>query len=84
MIATNLYKGTKRVEGWKDEETFKNETSLILEHVGTDIEESCSKVIPYVLPTCKKNGTIFRGFKIMKLIKGFRTVNKLQKQAKKN
>ncbi|NVM37585.1 MAG: SDR family oxidoreductase, partial [Candidatus Lokiarchaeota archaeon] len=61
MIKTNLYTALP-VEGWKDRETQKHESELALKYVGTDIEESCSKVIPYVLPTCKKNGQSFRGF----------------------
>ncbi|NVM38354.1 MAG: hypothetical protein HWN81_22355, partial [Candidatus Lokiarchaeota archaeon] len=65
---------------WKDRETQKHESELALKYVGTDIEESCSKVIPYVLPTCKKNGQSFRGFSLRKLIQGF---SKLRKEMKK-
>lgn len=79
MIKTNLYKALP-VEGWKDEETYRRESSLVLKYVANDIEESCSKVIPYVLPTCKKSGKFFRGFSIKKMISGFK---KLRKEMKK-
>jgi len=78
MIKTNLYTASP-VEGWKDEESYRDETALVLKYVGTDIEESCSKVIPFVLPSCKKTGTSFRGFTIRKLIQGFRRVKKEMK-----
>ncbi|MFX0141929.1 MAG: SDR family oxidoreductase [Candidatus Hodarchaeota archaeon] len=79
MIKTNLYNASP-VEGWKDEESYRQETALVLKHVGTDIEESCSKVIPFVLPSCKKTGISFRGFTIRKLIQGFRKVKKEMKK----
>ena len=79
MIKTNLYKALP-VDGWKDEETLRRESSLVLKYVGSDIEESCSKAIPYVLPTCKKSGKSFRGFSIKKMISGFKKLRKeLQK-----
>ncbi|MFX1315836.1 MAG: SDR family oxidoreductase [Promethearchaeota archaeon] len=80
MQRTNLTKVSKIVEGWKDEETLKYEMDLVLKYVAGDIEESCSKVIPYVLPSCKANGIVFKGFSIMKLIKGFRKLNKARKE----
>lgn len=75
MIKTNFYK-VLPVEGWKDEETLSRESSLVLKYVGTDIEASCSKVIPYVLPPCKKSGKSFRGFSIKKMISGFKKLRK--------
>lgn len=79
MINTNLYKA-QVIEAWKDKETHECELELVKKYVMTDIEKSCSNVIPYALPTCKKNGESFRGFSVMKLIKGFR---KLSKELKK-
>ena len=79
MIKTNLYTASP-VNGWKDEESYRRETSLALKYVGTNIEESCSKVIPYVLPTCKENGKSFRGFSVKKLILGFKRLNKEMKK----
>jgi len=83
MVKTNLYKALP-VEGWKDKETHKRDTALVLEYVGTDIEESCSKVIPYVLPSCKESGENFRGFPIKKLILGFRKLRKEMKRMEEN
>ncbi len=83
MIKTNLYKALP-VEGWKDEETYRREIALVLKYVGTDIEESCSKTIPYVLPTCKKSGKSFRGFSLKKMISGFKKLRKeMQKMEEK-
>ncbi|MBA7644714.1 3-phenylpropionate-dihydrodiol/cinnamic acid-dihydrodiol dehydrogenase [subsurface metagenome] len=83
MIKTNLYKALP-VEGWKDEETLSRESSLVLKYVGTDIEASCSKVIPYVLPPCKKSGKSFRGFSIKKMISGFKKLRKEMQKMEEN
>lgn len=83
MVKTNLYTALP-VEGWKDKEEHKRDTDLVLKYVGTDIEESCSKVIPYVLPSCKESGENFRGFPIKKLILGFRKLRKEMKRMEEN
>lgn len=80
MIYTNLMRNSQVIKEWKDEDEFQKELDLIMKHVATDIEESCSNVIPFVLPRCKSNGKVFRGFSIMKLIKGFRRVAKERKK----
>ncbi|MHA2180267.1 MAG: SDR family NAD(P)-dependent oxidoreductase [Promethearchaeota archaeon] len=80
MIDTNLATNAKVNEAWKDKETYDREFELIRKHVMTDINDSCTKVIPYVLPTCKDNGKSFRGFSGMKLGMGF---NKIRKELKK-
>ncbi|MHA2112199.1 MAG: SDR family oxidoreductase [Candidatus Hodarchaeales archaeon] len=80
MITTNLAKNSKPAEGWKEEEEFRRDNILAHEYLGTNIDESCPKVIPYVLPTCKANGKSFRGFSLIKMIRGGR---KLQKNLKK-
>ena len=82
MIDTNLNKNVKLIETWKDKETYEREFALVKKYVMTDIEKSCNAVIPYVLPSCKDNGESFRGFSIMKLIKGFRKVSKELKMMK--
>ncbi len=79
MIDTNLTTSAQVIEAWKDKETFEREFDLILKYVMTDIEESCSKVIPYALPSCNTNGKVFRGFSVMKLIKGFKKIRKEMK-----
>ncbi len=80
MIYTNLMRNTCVIEEWRDEDEFREELDLTMKYVATDIEESCSKVIPYVLPNCKSNGKSFRGFSLFKLINGFRKVNKERKK----
>jgi short-subunit dehydrogenase len=70
MIETNLEKNTKVLEEWKDEETFRRESSIVFAHIGANIDDSSKKVIPYVLPSCKKNGKQFRGFSMLKMIRG--------------
>jgi len=82
MIKTNLIKGSSVIKEWKDEKTYKEELDLVMKYVATDIEESCNKVLPYVLPNCKDNGKTFRGFSIRKLISGFRKIRKIQKKQK--
>ena len=76
MINTNLTTSAQVIEAWKDRETYEREFALIQKYVMTDIEESCNKLIPYALPSCKDNGKTFRGFSIMKLIKGFKKIRK--------
>lgn len=80
MIDTNLSKNSNVIEAWKDKETYNREMEIIRKYVMTDVEKSCSTVIKYALPTCKDNGKSFRGFSIMKLIKGFKKVSKELKQ----
>ncbi len=80
MVNTNLGKNAQVIETWKDKKTHEREMELIKKYVMTDIEKSCSAVIAFVLPSCKKNGQSFRGFSIMKLIKGFKKVSKELKQ----
>jgi short-subunit dehydrogenase len=76
MINTNLVNTAQVIEAWKDPETYEKEMELILKYVMTDIEESCFKTIPFAIPSCKSNGDIFRGFSILKLIKGFKKIRK--------
>jgi 3-oxoacyl-[acyl-carrier protein] reductase len=80
MIVTNLGSDAKAVEGWKDQATFRKDTDRAFEYMGVGIEESTEKVFPYVLPSYKDNGKTFRGFSIIKMIRGAR---KLQKEIKK-
>ncbi len=71
MIYTNLMRNSQVIKEWKNEDEFQKELDLIMKHVATDIEESCSKVIPFVLPRCKSNGKVCIGCARMKLIEGF-------------
>jgi 3-oxoacyl-[acyl-carrier protein] reductase len=84
MLKTNLTTSSNIVKGWKDEEQFKEEMDMVLKYVAGDIEENCIKLLPYVLPTCKSNGKVIRGFSVLKLIKGFRRYNKAQKKMHKS
>jgi len=79
MIDTNLGTNTQLLEEWKSKEAFQREMELIKKHVMNNLEESCKNVIPYAIPSCKKNGKVFRGFSILKLIKGFRKMEKERK-----
>ncbi len=83
MIETNLGKNTKVVDGWKDNEEFRNDTAEAHRYLGANIDESCSKVIPFVLPTCKANGKSFRGYSLIKIIRGGRKLQKEQNKRKK-
>jgi NAD(P)-dependent dehydrogenase (short-subunit alcohol dehydrogenase family) len=76
MINTNLTTSAQVIEAWKDRDTYDREFELIKKYVMTDIEESCKRVIPYSLPSCKDNGKTFRGFSVIKLIKGFKKIRK--------
>ena len=80
MIDTNLATNIQIPEDWKDRETYDREYEIIRNNVMTDLEESCLKVIPFATPLCKKNGTLIKGFKLTKLIKGFRQVAKEMKK----
>ena len=84
MINTNLGTNAKVIEAWKDKETYDREFELIKKYVMTDIEESCSKVIPYLLPSCKDNGKFFKGFSGRKLGMGFMKVSKELKKMRKS
>ncbi|MHA1992174.1 MAG: SDR family NAD(P)-dependent oxidoreductase [Candidatus Hodarchaeales archaeon] len=70
MIKTNLATNLKLVSGWIDEETFKKQNALAHEYIGTDINQSVPKIIPYVLPSCKNTGKSFTGFSVFKMIRG--------------
>ena len=85
MVDTNLSVGAQVIEAWKDKETYEREFELIKKYVMADIEESCSHVIPYALPTCKDNGEFFKGYSGMKLGMGFKKVKKeLKKMGAEN
>ncbi|MHA1444797.1 MAG: SDR family NAD(P)-dependent oxidoreductase [Candidatus Hodarchaeales archaeon] len=83
MIETNLGKNIKLVEGWQEEEEFRRDTAQVHKYIGANIDESCLKVIPYVVPSCKANGKSFRGFSLFKMIWGGRKLQKMQKEKRK-
>lgn len=83
MIATNLGTDIRVAEGWKESDTFQYDNDLIFKLMGTEIEKSCRKVISYVLPSNKNNGKTFRGFSLIKMIRGGRKYQK-EKSKKKN
>jgi 3-oxoacyl-[acyl-carrier protein] reductase len=84
MLKTGLYNLTDVVPGWMDVETVRRDSELVLQYLGGDIDETCSKVLPFVLPSCKKNGQIFRGFKISNMIKGGMKLRKEMKNIQQN
>jgi NAD(P)-dependent dehydrogenase (short-subunit alcohol dehydrogenase family) len=79
MIFTNLY-NVKLIEEWKDKELYDAEMEILKKYAMTDVEKSSMAVIPYALPTCKDNGTSFRGFPLAKMIRGFMKVSKEMKR----
>ncbi|MFC1670652.1 SDR family NAD(P)-dependent oxidoreductase, partial [Spirochaetota bacterium] len=84
IIKTNMVTSSKVVRNWITNEELQKQTSLVLDHLGSDIEESCKNVIPYASPACKENGTVFRGFSIKKMIFGGIKLKKAMKQLKEN
>ncbi len=84
MLKTNLGTNIEIVPGWKDEDLAKEESELAFEYLGGDIEKSCSKVIPFVLPSCTKNGASFSGFSIMNMIRGGIKLKKILKERENN
>ena len=84
MIDTNLATNIEIPENWKDREVYDREYEIIRKNVMTDVEESCLNVIPFALPSNKKNGNLVRGFKVFKLIKGFRQAAKETKKKENN
>jgi len=84
MQKTGLTTHTDVVPGWMDVETVRRNSELALKYLGGNLEESCSKVLPFVLPSCKKNGQLFRGFKIMNIIRGAMKLRKEMKRMHQN
>ena len=78
-IKTGLTSGVKPVPNWNDQETLEKDTDIAIGFMGGNISKSTAKVIPYVLPSCKDTGKLFRGFSLPKLILG---AMKLQKYMK--
>jgi NAD(P)-dependent dehydrogenase (short-subunit alcohol dehydrogenase family) len=83
MILTNLY-NVSLIEAWKDKEEFDAQMELIKVYVMVDVEKSSVAVIPYALPSCKKNGKSFKGYSLPKLIRGYMKVSKEMKRREKN
>lgn len=80
MLKTGLTSQVKIVSGWRNEEEVLKDAALAIEYMGSDIHESTLKVIPYVLPSCKKSGAVFRGFSLFKMVRGAIKLQKLLKQ----
>ncbi len=79
MIKTGLTTAPEIVPGWSNVDKIREETDIVLKYIGADIDKSCSKVIPFVLPSCKENGKSFRGFSLFKLIRGAMKMQKVLK-----
>ncbi|MBK5112083.1 MAG: SDR family NAD(P)-dependent oxidoreductase [Candidatus Heimdallarchaeota archaeon] len=84
MIKTNLASNADLVPNWGEDRDFEGNLELVHECLGTDIDDSCDKVIPYALPDLKDNGKVFRGFKIMKMITGGMKYQRILKRTKKS
>ncbi len=80
IIKTTLMSNVKYVPNRKSNQEVEENLELVLQYIGGDLEKSCSKVIPYIMPKTKSNGKVFRGFSLPKLI--FNSM-KLQRAMKK-
>jgi NAD(P)-dependent dehydrogenase (short-subunit alcohol dehydrogenase family) len=80
MTRTGLMASPNLVPGWRDEADVSADVELVLKYIGADINQTTRAVIPYVLPSNKKNGTSFIGFSVIKLIRG---VGKMRSAMKK-
>lgn len=83
MLKTNLGTNIEIVPNWRNEEDHKRDLEMVYEHMAGDVDSSCDKVIPYVLPNLKDNGKIFRGSSIMKMITGGMKLQREMKKARK-
>lgn len=79
MLKTHLTMDFDVVSGWRNLEDVRSESALVLQYLGGDLNSSCQAVIPYVLPSCKANGKLFRGFSLIKLIRGGLKLQKVMK-----
>lgn len=70
MIKTNLGSNAILISDSIDEISFREQTELVHEYIGTDIDKSVLKIIPYILPECNVSGKIFRGYSLFKMIRG--------------
>jgi 3-oxoacyl-[acyl-carrier protein] reductase len=80
MLKTGLTSHADVVPGWMDVETVRRNSELALKYLGGDINETCSKVLPFVISSCKENGEVFRGYKISHMIRGGMKLRKEMKQ----
>ncbi|MBN1802392.1 MAG: SDR family oxidoreductase [Candidatus Lokiarchaeota archaeon] len=83
MIDTNLNRRTSLLESWKKKEDFDLEMELLKKNVMNNIEKSCRAVLPFAIPSCRKNGEIIKGYSTMKLVRGFMRFSKELKIAQK-
>jgi len=83
MIKTNLASSIVCVPNWRTKEELHEDTEFVLSYLGVDLDESCSKVIPYVMPECKSNGEVFRGFKLFPFIMSAMRLQKAMKKRNK-
>ncbi|GAB4306745.1 MAG: hypothetical protein Kow0069_03800 [Promethearchaeota archaeon] len=80
MHATGLTRNVEIVEGWRDAGEVRRERDLALQHMGGDLEAACSKALPFLHPTCKKSGSVVRGFSVAKMIRGGAKLRKALKK----
>ncbi|NHJ87250.1 MAG: SDR family oxidoreductase [Asgard group archaeon] len=68
LIRTDLMSNVNCVPNWKTPEEIEESLDFTLDYLGGDIKKRCSKVIPFVTPSCKSNGKVFHGFSVFKTI----------------
>lgn len=82
MIRTGLTSKVNVVPNWKACGEVQEDLDLVLEHIGGNIKESTAKVIPFVLPSCTANGRVFRGFSMIRMIRGGMKLRRVMKVRK--
>jgi NAD(P)-dependent dehydrogenase (short-subunit alcohol dehydrogenase family) len=82
MLKTGLTSKVNVVPDWKSCREVQGDLDLVLEHIGGNIEESTAKVIPFVLPSCSVNGRVFRGFSMIRIIRGGMKLQRAMKARK--
>jgi NAD(P)-dependent dehydrogenase (short-subunit alcohol dehydrogenase family) len=70
MLRTGLTSGVDVVPNWKSCVEVDGQLEMVLQHIGGNIEQSTARMIPFVLPSCKVNGRVFRGFSVFRVILG--------------
>jgi NAD(P)-dependent dehydrogenase (short-subunit alcohol dehydrogenase family) len=79
MLRTGLTARVNVVPGWRSGGDVQEDLNLAIRYLGANLVQSTLKVIPYVMPSCKANGRVFRGFSMVKLIGGAMKLQKLMK-----
>ena len=80
LLNTNFFSDLIYVGDERTQELLKKGFDFAFKYVAGDLEKTCKRIYPYILPKCKKSGKKIRGFKLIKFIKGFIKENKELKE----